>query len=58
MLVAGEFSILDYTGRILYSQKIESAGSYEVNLDREPAGLYFVMLGTADGVGAWPVVKK
>lgn len=54
----GVLSVLDFAGRTLHTLAVSSAGTYPLDLGSHAAGLYIVTLRTADGVGAWTVVKN
>jgi hypothetical protein len=55
---SGEINVIDSNGRTLFSQDILEQNSFELNLENQSSGIYFVKIKSVSGEYSEKIIKK
>jgi hypothetical protein len=55
---SGEINVIDVNGRTLFSQEILEQNSFELNLENQSSGMYFVKIKSDSGEYSEKIIKK
>lgn len=55
---SGEINVIDINGRTLFSQDILEQNSFELNLENQSSGMYFVKIKSVSGEYSEKIIKK